>query len=739
MKFIGLSGGNAYPGDILVGNGAKTSSLIGGDVSVNFGGLGVRYTVQTNLLDVTSSGASYAREDETYTTTLTPTSGLTIDSVIVSMGGTDISSQSVVYLANGTAVVTVQNVSADIVIYASAVSTPDTITLDDVDSSFRTRLTEVVADINNGGVDDISFVIITDPHSANPSTNKSQNIARYLLKNSKANKLFLIGDYCTTDWSNAAFASFASPLLNCAEKVYLTIGNHEYFGGTASGRAMMYGDFLEDKTYLNGSLTDFYWYFDDNAHKVRYIAINTSDGATNRQTATQLSWLATATQLPSSSWKIVLMGHFPLYRTNTESTDEVAEKRFTIRDDLLTSNGTTTAYFCGHTHKDLTDIIDYSFYQQILNCDTNGTAVSVVNINLSTKLVYIYRIGDRGTDISFEYDDLPAMVMRTVTNTLTGCTTDNSTSSLIDGRPYEATLTADVNYDLDIGTVAITMGGVDITSTAYNASTYKISIERVTGNLSISATAEYVAPVVEFTADWFSKSSDRYIIDFPANMGNIDNEFPSYFAVIHTNGTTSFPTGFRQTTYAAYGSRTSGWTQRYWNLIDSTGTDGKVQFTSTTLPEVTVNGKKYIYHTFTRADHDAAYTARQTAIAGGQIAQAGAIKMRSNVGSAGSDIWVLDQNVTAANIESIAKRLPSHLLSITAAFDQGDNVIYTTDTLDSLKQYLTVTKAETYNVQTVLASTDYTLSGTLTAGTPTITVTYQDKTATFTPTVTQAP
>ena len=72
---------------------------------------------------------------------------------------------------------------------------------------------------------------------------------------------------------------------------------------------------------------------------------------------------------------------------------------------------------------------------------------------------------------------------------------------------------------------------------------------------------------------------------------------------------------------------------------------------------------------------------------------------------------------------------PVILNSISATFAQGGNTIYSTDSLDTLKQYLTVTA--TYSDNTTSTITNYTLSGTLTAGTSTITATYSGKTATF--------
>ena len=76
---------------------------------------------------------------------------------------------------------------------------------------------------------------------------------------------------------------------------------------------------------------------------------------------------------------------------------------------------------------------------------------------------------------------------------------------------------------------------------------------------------------------------------------------------------------------------------------------------------------------------------------------------------------------------------PANLVSISAVYTQSGTV-YDTDTLDSLKSSLVVTA--TMSDQTTQTVTNYTLSGTLTAGTSTITVTYGGKTTTFTVTVT---
>lgn len=73
--------------------------------------------------------------------------------------------------------------------------------------------------------------------------------------------------------------------------------------------------------------------------------------------------------------------------------------------------------------------------------------------------------------------------------------------------------------------------------------------------------------------------------------------------------------------------------------------------------------------------------------------------------------------------------------SISAVYTQSGTV-YDTDSLDSLKTDLVVTATYSDSSSATVPSADYTLSGSLTAGTSTITVSYGGKTTTFTVTVT---
>lgn len=82
-------------------------------------------------------------------------------------------------------------------------------------------------------------------------------------------------------------------------------------------------------------------------------------------------------------------------------------------------------------------------------------------------------------------EDTPAK--RSITYSLSNVTSDNTAKTIYDGESYEATLTA--AEDHTISTVIVLMGGVNVTSTAYDSATGKISIASVNGDISITAIA----------------------------------------------------------------------------------------------------------------------------------------------------------------------------------------------------------------------------------------------------------
>ncbi len=108
----------------------------------------------------------------------------------------------------------------------------------------------------------------------------------------------------------------------------------------------------------------------------------------------------------------------------------------------------------------------------------------------------------------------------TIVNNLTNVTTSNNITNIAEGTGYIATLTPDSNYT--ISSVTVTMGGEDITSTAYSDGS--ISISSVTGDVVITATAiEDVGWVsgVAYAIEW----TDGYFIDTNTGINKEDAGF----------------------------------------------------------------------------------------------------------------------------------------------------------------------------------------------------------------------
>lgn len=80
----------------------------------------------------------------------------------------------------------------------------------------------------------------------------------------------------------------------------------------------------------------------------------------------------------------------------------------------------------------------------------------------------------------------------TVTNTLTGCTSSNASTTVTEGDAYYATITASNGYVMTGATVQVKMGGTDVTDLYYADGV--ISIPDVSGNIEITITAAVYVP-----------------------------------------------------------------------------------------------------------------------------------------------------------------------------------------------------------------------------------------------------
>lgn len=142
---------------------------------------------------------------------------------------------------------------------------------------------------------------------------------------------------------------------------------------------------------------------------------------------------------------------------------------------------------------------------------------------------------------------------------------------------------------------------------------------------------------------------------------------------------------------------------------------------------------------------EAAEEAAETATAAAEAAEEAAASIETFPDEAKRALLACFENVAWINehgreyYEALEDALypETGLVRIEAVFTQGSLVVHPDTPLNDLKAYVTVTGY--YSDGTTRREAHYTLSGTLTVGTSTVTVLCEDKTATFTVTVTEYP
>ena len=184
-------------------------------------------------------------------------------------------------------------------------------------------------------------------------------------------------------------------------------------------------------------------------------------------------------------------------KVDKHSTGGVGDKTTLIIGPIAASSGIPIAKmrgrglgFTGGTIDKLesipgfhTDLSTAAFFEAVKK---TGICVNGQTADLAPadKKIYSFCYG-AGYDRTLSFDF--TVVMRAVKTTLTGCSGSNAATAVEDGAAYTTTLTPKNGYTFD--TVTVSMGGTDITATAYNAATGVVSIARVTGNITITATA----------------------------------------------------------------------------------------------------------------------------------------------------------------------------------------------------------------------------------------------------------
>lgn len=162
-----------------------------------------------------------------------------------------------------------------------------------------------------------------------------------------------------------------------------------------------------------------------------------------------------------------------------------------IRIKNVTYEGSATVYLMCFNHN---GTVSKSYLESDL---ASATVDGVTTITTTQNGLYSMRLScgviDDTSIITINEEIVESSsptIYRSIINSLTHVTSSNAAVSVEDGAAYTATLTAENGYTMS--SVTVTMGGTDITATAYNANTGVISIAAVTGNIVITANATKV-------------------------------------------------------------------------------------------------------------------------------------------------------------------------------------------------------------------------------------------------------
>jgi hypothetical protein len=402
------------------------------------------------------------------------------------------------------------------------------------------RVEDIRRAMESAGRNKSSFFFYSDAHWDNDNTDTvrmAPKLLKYLYRKTPINKTAFGGDIVhgtgSTNTEDMKYLGDWREALRGLPNHHSVIGNHDDGNGEMDrqlSKEYVYTYLLapeESNDVVYGG--DFYYYVDDNAEKTRYLYL---DIFYDWVSAEQQSFVKEAIKSVENGWHIVAICHawFDVsYDTYPPVITGLASKLQPILDmfdnynarvdEFSTCGGKVELCIGGHYHLDHSGRTDGGIPVVIVEADTfhnrSGTwpqrntieesSVNAVICDYNEQKVKIIRIG-RGNSFTLDMSSGDATVSYSITSNLTNVTSSSAVMSIEANQPYSTTLTATVGT---ITNVAVTMGGVDITASAYNADTGVITIDAVTGDVVITAVAESNEPTYTNVLDTVGYTANK--------------------------------------------------------------------------------------------------------------------------------------------------------------------------------------------------------------------------------------
>lgn len=260
-------------------------------------------------------------------------------------------------------------------------------------------LNDKVARINellkaNYGYGD-AFIFITDTHWMRYNAKQSPSLIRYIREHTNITKLIGGGDFedqGATD--GGGYNMFRLLTDNFRENdTHVVIGNHEFLGSTMNSQiANLYNKVARHQDTYNGSMLRWYYFYDDNFRKIRYIFLASydeservkqddptkSDAATNGYDSTQLTWLEnTALANVPDGYDIIVIAHGGMnIRQDPDHNEEVNWSNEIAVAEILDSYKSAhpnchILNIRGHAHRDRIAYTEGGVPFILVTCDKN--------------------------------------------------------------------------------------------------------------------------------------------------------------------------------------------------------------------------------------------------------------------------------------------------------------------------------------------------------------------------------
>lgn len=384
------------------------------------------------------------------------------------------------------------------------------------------RVEDVRRAMELAGRNKSSFFFYSDAHWDNDSTYTSKlapNLLKYLYNKTPINKTNYGGDIVngngSTDTDNMKYLWEWREKLRGLPNHHSVIGNHDDGNGEMDrklSKEYVYSYLIapeESNDIVWGDY--FYYYIDDKSESTRYLYLDVFyDGVSS----TQVNFVKEALKSTPADWHIIAISHawfandYSVYppvlngfAAEMQHVLDMFDNYNARSNDFTYCGGKVELCIGGHYHLDHYDFTDGGIPVIIVEADTlhnrsgvqpqklttGESAISAVVVDYNTQEVKIIRIG-RGNSFTLDIQSGSVAVYCSVTYNLTNVESSVMISTVekhVDG--YFTTLTPTVG---EIKSVKVTMGGVDITSDAYNAMSREINISTVEGDIVITAVAE---------------------------------------------------------------------------------------------------------------------------------------------------------------------------------------------------------------------------------------------------------